>query len=134
MVIHKRVFTPLRNISTVYNRGCQLDVKLSNWQFQKILRPDVKFSVKAIVEFEEWLTTSIIRVERSQRGVKTILWITKNYRINYEKALLFNEATYDMFRLTHCTLEVVVVLLLVCCCCCCCFCCCFYRYFIVCNI
>ena len=38
---------------------------------------DAKFSVNAIIEFEEWLTASIIRVERFQKGVKTLLRITE---------------------------------------------------------
>ena len=34
--------------------------------------------VSAIVEFEEWLTASIIRVKWwGVKGVKTLLWITK---------------------------------------------------------
>ena len=33
--------------------------------------------VNAIVEFEEWLTASIIGVVRFRRGVKTLLWITE---------------------------------------------------------
>ena len=35
------------------------------------------FLVNAIVEFEEWLTASIIRVRRFWRGVKILLWITE---------------------------------------------------------
>ena len=34
-------------------------------------------NANAIVEFEEWSIDSIIRVGRSWRGVKTLLWITE---------------------------------------------------------
>ena len=48
-----------------------------------------------IVEFEEWSIASIIRVGRSRRGVKTLLWITeyitKSFVIHYEG-----------FELSHC--------------------------------
>ena len=44
---------------------------------QKILQQAIKFSVNAFVEFEEWLTASIIRVGRSRSGVKTLLWIAE---------------------------------------------------------
>ena len=33
--------------------------------------------VNAIVEFVEWLTTSIIQVGRFRKGMKTLLWITE---------------------------------------------------------
>ena len=35
------------------------------------------FVTYAIVEFEEYLTASIIRVGRFRRGVKTLLWVTE---------------------------------------------------------
>ena len=45
-------------------------------------------NANAIVEFEEWPIASIIRVGRSRRGVKTLLWITeyitKSFVIHYE--------------------------------------------------
>ena len=34
-------------------------------------------NANAIVVFEEWSITSIIRVERSRIAVKTLLWITE---------------------------------------------------------
>ena len=52
-------------------------------------------NANAIVEFEEWSIASIIRVGRSRRGVKTLLWITeyitKSFVIHYEG-----------FELSHC--------------------------------
>ena len=36
-----------------------------------------KIFCNAIVEFKEWLTATIIYVERFLRGVKTLLWITQ---------------------------------------------------------
>ena len=45
--------------------------------FIKILQLALKCFVNAIVEFEEWLTASIIRDGRFRRGVKTLLWITQ---------------------------------------------------------
>ena len=45
-------------------------------------------NANAIVEFEEWSIASIIRVGRSRRGVKTLLWITeyitKSFVIHYK--------------------------------------------------
>ena len=56
------------------------------------------FFVNAIVEFEEWSIASIIQVERFRGGVKTFF---VNYRINYQKALWFNEANYERIELTQ---------------------------------
>ena len=44
---------------------------------KKITSSHKFFLVNAIVEVEEWLTTSVIRVGRFRRGVKTLLWITE---------------------------------------------------------
>ena len=52
------------------------------------------FLVNAIVEFEEWLTTSIIRVGRFRRGVK---FFFVDYRMNYQKlCYLMRQITKDL--------------------------------------
>ena len=85
MVIHKRVFTPLQDISTCIIQAVN-QTSNSTMAVTENLMPRCKIFCKYhVVEFEERLTASIIRVERSQRDVKTLLWITKNYKIDYEK-------------------------------------------------
>ena len=69
-----------------------------------MLRLAVKFSVNAIVQFEEWLTVSIIRVGSSRRGVKTSFVDYQELQNKLWKALLFNEAIYGIFILTQCLL------------------------------
>ena len=71
---------------------------LNNKAFGNLFcNPEKSFFVNAnaIVEFEEWSIASIIRVGRSRRGVKTLLWITeyitKSFVIHYEG-----------FELSHC--------------------------------
>ena len=73
------------------NRGCQPFFKLNNSIYWKKLWLDVKFFVNAIVEFEEWLTASIVQVGEVWKlfcGLQTKL----------QKALLF--ITKDLNRST----------------------------------
>ena len=70
------------------NRGCQPYFKLNNSIYKKKLRLAVKFFVNAIVEFEEWLRASIIRVgevwkrfcglQNKLRKAIIIIFITKD--------------------------------------------------------
>ena len=67
-----------------YNTGCQWTSFSSIMVITEKFMPKCKiFCKKCHVEVEEWLTASIIW--RFRRGVKTLLSITKNYRINYKK-------------------------------------------------
>ena len=71
------------------------------------------FLVNGIVEFEEWLTASFIRVGGFRRGVKTLLWITEQIA----KSLSFNEgmheANHERFELSHSMYHRIVEFLIV---------------------
>ena len=56
-------------------RGFKLNKSI--YKKKKKILLAVKFLVNAIVEFEEYLKASIIWFGRSRRGVKMLLWITK---------------------------------------------------------
>ena len=70
-VIHKRVFTPLRDLPTRIIEAIDHSSNSTMAFAQKILGFFV--NANAIVEFEKWSIASIIRVGRSRRGVKTLL-------------------------------------------------------------
>ena len=67
-VICKRVFTPLQDLLTRKIEAVDHSSN-SKMAFAFTKNPNAN----AIVEFEECSTASIIRVGRSQRGVKTLL-------------------------------------------------------------
>ena len=77
-VIHKRVFTPLQDISTSTIDSVNQTLN-STMTFTENVMPKHKIFCKCYC----WILRMIDR--RSWRGVKTLLWITRNYRINNKK-------------------------------------------------
>ena len=71
-VIHKRVFTPLRDISTSTIDSVNQTLN-STMTFTENVMPKHKIFCKCYC----WILRMIDR--RSWRGVKTLLWITRNY-------------------------------------------------------
>ena len=68
----KSFYTSLTRIIEAVNHSSN-----STMAFTKFFTASRNFFVNAVVEFEEWLTASFIRVGRLWRGVRTLLWITE---------------------------------------------------------
>ena len=91
-VIHKRVFTTLQDILT-----CTIKAVNHTWN------STIAFiSLNAIVDFEEWLTVSFYSSRKILDRPEKFFGDNQELQHKLRKALLYIEATYDIFNLTHC--------------------------------